>query len=124
MDELPLEFFVELESQVWQALIRGDADADRTLLADDFVGIYPSGFADRSEHAGQLSSGPTVERYAIADARLIRVSGGAVMLCYRAQYRRPQAGLPESDETMYISSLWTERDGRWSNVFSQDTPAS
>jgi hypothetical protein len=23
---------------------------------------------------------------------------------------------------MYVSSLWCHRDGRWVNVFSQDTP--
>jgi len=47
-----------------------------------------------------------------------------VMLCYRADYRRLRDGLPGESETMYISSLWTESDGRWLNVFSQDTPAS
>jgi hypothetical protein len=124
MDEHPIEFFVELESQVWDALAGGDADADRALLASDFVGVYPTGFADRSDHAHQLADGPTVVSYSIDDARLIRLSEAAVMLCYRADYRRPREGLPGDNETMYISSLWTERDGRWWNVFSQDTPAT
>lgn len=118
------EFFVELESQVWDALVRGDADADRDLLASDFVGVYPTGFADRSDHANQLVDGPTVASYSITDARLIRVSDAAVMLCYRADYRRLRDGSPGSSETAYISSLWIECDGRWRNIFSQDTPAS
>jgi hypothetical protein len=62
--------------------------------------------------------------YSITDTRLIHVSAADVMLCYRADYRRIQDGRPGSNETMYISSLWTERDGRWRNVFSQDTPAT
>jgi hypothetical protein len=121
MHEHPIEFFVDLEGQVWDALVRGDADADRELLADDFVGVYSIGFATRSDHAGQLAEGPTVAAYAISDARLIRVSAEAVMLCYRAVYRRLLDGNPGNDEAMYVSSLWTERDGRWRNVFSQDT---
>jgi hypothetical protein len=115
-----LAFFVELESRVWNALVRGDAAGDRAMLSNDFVGVYPSGFADRDDHAGMLADGPTMAEYAIRDARLVDVSDTTVMLCYRAEFRR--AGGTRT-ETMYISSLWAERDGRWLNTFSQDTPA-
>jgi hypothetical protein len=115
--------FVRLESQVWEALVRGDADADRALLTDDFVGLYPTGFASRDEHAGQLRDGPTMTSFAISEARLVEVSPSAVLLCYRADYRPARAGGPNEAATMYISSLWIVRDGRWLNVFSQDTPA-
>lgn len=124
MPERDLEFFVGLELRVWDALARGDPAADRELLSADFVGLYPTGFADRSEHAGQLEAGATVASYAIADARLIVLSPSAVMLCYRADYCRAQGGLTGENEAMYVSSLWVERDDRWQNLFSQDTPAS
>ena len=123
MHEDPIDFFVDLERQVWEALARGDASADRDLLGSDFVGVYPSGFADRTDHAGELVDGPTVAAYVIADARVIHVNESAAILCYRAEYRRVQAGVPSDEETMYVSSLWVERDGRWWNTFSQDTPA-
>jgi hypothetical protein len=42
------------------------------------------------------------------------------LLSYRAVSRRTADAPPE---TQYISSLWSRRDGRWQNVFSQDTPA-
>lgn len=119
-----MEFFVALESQVWDALVRGDASADRELLGSDFLGVYPTGYADRSDHAGQLDDGPTIATYLIADPRLIRVDDAAVLLCYRAEYRRARGGRPSDQETMYISSLWTKRNGRWWNTFSQDTPAT
>jgi len=119
-----IEFFVQLETKVWDALARGDADADRELLTTDFVGLYTTGFADRSMHAAQLDDGPTVNSYSISEARLLPVSATAVMLCYRADYRPIRDGAAGDDETMYISSLWTERDGRWLNSFSQDTPAN
>ena len=120
----PLEFFVDLETRVWEALATGDPDADRELLSSDFVGVYPSGFADLADHAGQLAGGPTMAEYAISDARLIRVAPSNVMLCYRADYRSIRDGVPGADEAMYISSLWVERDGRWWNTFSQDTPTT
>src|SRR5689334_1413594 len=106
MDEHPIEFFVALETQVWEALVRGDADADRTLLSTDFVGVYPTGFADQSQHAGELRDGPTVAAYSITDERLVSVADATVMLCYRAVYRRAGRGASGDEEVMYISSLW------------------
>src|SRR5690349_11578725 len=102
MHEDPIDFFVDLERQVWDALARGDASADRDLLGSDFVGVYPSGFADRTDHAGELVDGPTVAAYVIADARVIQVNESAVLLCYRADYRRVRAGVPSDEETMYV----------------------
>ena len=115
------EFFVNLESAVWDALVSGDADADRELLSDDFVGVFPTGFAKRDDHTDELAGGPSIASYAITDAMLIDVSADAALLCYRAAYRRPNSGTPE---VMFISSLWVQREGRWWNTFSQDTPAT
>jgi hypothetical protein len=121
-DESRLIEFVRLETAVWQALVDGDAAADEELLADDFLGVYPSGFSDRSDHLDQLADGPTVAAFAISQARLVTISEHAVMLCYRADSRRtPNTPHPEP-EAMYVSSLWCRRGDRWVNVFSQDTP--
>lgn len=114
------QFFVELESKVWDALASGDPDADRELLTGDFVGVYPTGFATVADHAAQLADGPTVASYSLSDARLIEVSADAVMLCYRAEFTRPGH---RDTEAMFISSLWVRREDRWLNSFSQDTPA-
>lgn len=118
--DVDTDCFVELERQVWEALVAGDADADRTCLAEHFVGVYPSGFGDRGGHAAQLAAGPTVADYEILEPRLLRVADDHVMLSYRARYRRPDR---IEHEEMYVSSLWSTIDGRWLNVFSQDTPA-
>ncbi|MEO7369224.1 MAG: nuclear transport factor 2 family protein [Ilumatobacteraceae bacterium] len=116
---MEIEQFIELEKQVWEALRRGDAAEDTRLLSEDFLGVYPSGFSDRSGHAAQLSNGPTVVDYGLSEARLLVVSDNDVMLAYRADWHGVGAddGPPES---MYVSSLWSRRAGRWVNVFSQD----
>ena len=121
MHDRGTKFFVDLESEVWDALVGGDADADRALLSEDFVGVFPTGFASRADHTDELADGPSMESYAITDARLIDVSEDAVLLCYRAEYRRVSNG---AAEVMFISSLWVQREGRWWNTFSQDTPAA
>lgn len=121
MHDPDTQLFIDLESRVWDALASGDADADRELLSADFVGVYPTGFANRADHADQVADGPSIASYSIAEARLIEVSADAMVLCYRAEYRRPGRNVGEA---MYISSLWLHRDGRWRNRFSQDSPAN
>ncbi len=114
--------FIELETQVWEALRNGDAEADTRLLAEEFLGVYPSGFAGRSDHAGQLANGPTVADFELHDPRLLVVSDHDVLLAYRADWHRIARGRRGTQESMYISSLWSRRSGRWVNVFSQDSP--
>jgi len=120
---MDLEALVELETQVWDALVRGDGDADKRLLADDFLGVYSTGFADRADHAGQLDGGPTVAAFDLGEARMTELSEDHVLLSYRAEYQRLVDGVAQPSESMYVSSLWSRREGQWVNVFSQDTPA-
>lgn len=124
MSELQIDDFLRLETQVWRALADGDAEADGRMLSDDFLGVYPTGFADRTDHVGQLTEGPTVATFALHDARMLVLSETAVMLAYRAEFERSASvDASERHSTMYVSSLWCCRDERWVNVFSQDTPA-
>ena len=113
------EFLLALETAVWQALVDGDAAADRALLSDDFVGVYPTGFATREDHVSSIAGGPTVRRFELTRARVLVVSDDAVLLSYHAAYERVSGATPEA---MYVSSLWCHRDDGWVNVFSQDTP--
>jgi len=114
-----LDHLLDLEHAVWRALVDGAPDVDARLLAADFLGVYPSGFADRSEHVGQLTAGPSVADYELFDARVVDVSDAAALLVYRATYRRPDRA---EHEEMYVSSLWCRRGDEWVNTFSQDTP--
>jgi len=121
---MDLAAFVELETQVWEALRCGDAVADSRLLAEDFLGVYPTGFAGRSDHVGELSDGPTVASYELHDSQIKIVSPDDVLLAYRADWHRLVGGEPGDRESMYVSSLWSRRAGRWINIFSQDCPVA
>ena len=113
MEQPGVDFFVGLETQMWEALVRGDGAADRELLSQDFLGVYPTGFADRDQHVDALADGPTMSAYTLSDARLTRICEDTVLLSYRADCT--SAGR-ESTQTMFISSVWARRDGRWLNT--------
>ena len=121
-----LDTFVALETEVWQALVDGDAQADERLLSADFVGVYPTGFATREDHVEQLDNAPSVTSFALSETRMMHVADDAVMLSYRSDFvRPPTAGQATgSNHIWYVSSLWRHRDDRWINTFSQDTPAA
>jgi hypothetical protein len=122
--EIGIEALIGLETEVWRALVDGDAESDGRLLSDDFLGVYPTGFSDRSDHVGQLADGPAVADFELSEARVVALSDAAVLLCYRADFRPASASDAPARDAMYVSSLWCLRDGRWVNVFSQDTPAA
>jgi hypothetical protein len=119
--EHDIEHFIRLEREVWEALADGDGEADGRLLSDDFLGVYTVGFADRAAHVAQLADGPTVSEFSIGAARLMVLSDDMVLLAYRAEFTRPGENTAES---VLISSIWCEREGRWVNIFSQDTPSA
>ena len=114
-----LDELLEAETAVWEALRHGDAGADAAALADDFLGVYPDGFAGKADHAGQLSGGATVLSYRLSEAQVRAYGADHALLAYRADYRRPDAG---EDEVMFVSSIWRRAGEGWINVFSQDTP--
>lgn len=118
-----LQELLEHEHRVWAALVAGDAAADAALLAADFVGLYPDGYAGRDDHAGQLANGPTVQDYTLSDARVIELAPDLAILAYLAEYSRPGGA---KVERMWVSSTWRrvglEPQMGWINLFSQDTP--
>ncbi len=114
-----LNDILDLEKQVWMALVEGNASADRALLSADFLGVYPTGFANRDDHVGQFADAPTMAEFDLSDARLRVLTTDIVLLSYQADYLRPGA---TRRDTMLISSLWERRNDVWVNSFSQDTP--
>ncbi|WP_254055731.1 nuclear transport factor 2 family protein [Ruegeria sp. EL01] len=114
-----LDAILDLEKQVWAALVNGDAQVDRALLSPDFLGVYPSGFANRDDHVGQFADAPTMATFELSDAKLMVLTPDIVLLSYRADYQRPNTAVWEA---MLISSLWERRNEVWVSSFSQDTP--
>ena len=109
------------EHAVWQALLKGDAEADRAALDDSFLGVYPDGFAGIEAHTDQLVDGPTVAAYTLSEVQVRPLGDGLALIAYRADFQRTGR---RAAEAMYVSSIW-RRDGQgWRNIFSQDTPVA
>jgi len=110
-------FFITLEQQVWDALCRGDGEADAKLLAENFLGVYHSGFASKAEHVGQIANGPVVSQVELETPRLMRLSPDVALLAYRARWHDGNG----NPRRAYITSIWERGKEGWRNIFSQDT---
>lgn len=88
--DLSIEQILKLETEVWEALRTGDSRRDSLMLSDDFLGVYPTGFANKAEHAGQLKDGPTVLSYELIDPRIVVLGEKRVLLAYKASWIRPK----------------------------------
>ena len=92
---------------------------DEALLSTDFLGVYSDGFADKTDHTGQLSTGPTIADYTLDAYRVKPLGDDHALLSYRARFRRSNR---TDNEVMFVSSIWQRAAQGWINIFSQDTP--
>jgi hypothetical protein len=120
----PDSFFIEKEKAVWDAIKSKNKSADSGLLADDFVGLYDTGFAAKSDHVSQMDDKYAIERYDLQDTKVLRLSSTMALLLYKATCKGTGAWEQYCSRPDYVSSLWVEREGHWVNLFSQDTQSS
>jgi hypothetical protein len=118
------DFFIAKEREVWDALMKKDKAADAGLLADDFVGLYDTGFGTKSEHVNQMDDHYAIDSYTIQDARILRLSAEAALVLYKSTCTGSGEWKQYCAKPVYVSSLWVRRAGHWLGLFSQDTQAA
>jgi hypothetical protein len=85
---------------------------------EDFLGVYPDGFAGREAHSDQLAAGPTLPPTTIAEEH-IRPLGPTTSSIPTARATSAPARLTRRHARHL--HLGAPRGG-WINIFSQDTP--
>ncbi|MGJ8528867.1 DUF4440 domain-containing protein [Maritalea sp.] len=120
-DNMLLLELKQCETNVWDALVAGDMEADSAALHQSFLGVYASGFSPKSHHVNQLENGPTIKSFALSDLQARHLGDDHALLSYRADFTRAHR---DEQETMYVSSIWQRTQNGWINIFSQDTPAA
>ena len=116
-----LNFFLELEIQVWEALKNGDKNADSNLLSDDFLGVYETGLSSKEDHLELLRNGPIISCYEIGSSQLIQLGPQIASLTYSATATFIKNEEQDTRVLLYITSIWACRLNKWVNIFSQDT---
>ncbi len=115
------ETLLGLEKAGWEAL-KGKDRREATALAGDFVAVVADhGRLSRADFL-KLLADLTVTDYSLSDVALTRLSPDAAVLTYKARTAYTYQGVA-ARETVWVSSAWARRDGKWVNVLYQETRA-
>jgi hypothetical protein len=112
---------VSKEREGLDALKAGDVAHFGDLTADDAVFVDSSGIADKAQVLKNVE-GFRLTDFQIQDVKFQRVAAETGLISYRASENGVSHGREFAAE-VYVSSIWTHRGGKWTCLFSQETPA-
>ena len=116
------ETLVTLEKQSWQAWQARDPKFFERFLSEDHVELYSSGALKKAEVVATVASPScVVNSYRVDKFELIPINPDAALLTYYAE-QDTQCGGKKVPSPAWVSSLYVRRDGRWLNLFYQQTP--
>jgi len=116
-EEIP----VRLERQGWDAVKTKDYGTYLESLAEDFVDVLPDGINTKGQEKEAVKQ-LTIHDYKWEGLRVLHFSPDVTLLVYKATQKATFGGQALPTPT-WVSSLWMKRNGRWLNVFIQETKA-
>ena len=111
----------KLEKDSWVATQKRDGEFFRTYMAPEFLGFFADGTsADRAAFIRNLDDFELTE-FQMGKATMLQINSDAVMILYRLNYQGKHKGKVIKMENIESSSLYTRRDGKWLEIFYQET---
>jgi hypothetical protein len=109
------------ETALWNAWKNKDAKPFNMWLAADGVMIGDQGVGTKKEVAGAMASMPCeVKSFTLSDWKIAMVDADAAVLTYKGTADGTCAG--QAIPTVWASSLWVSRKGKWYAFSHQETP--
>jgi hypothetical protein len=115
------EQIVAKEREELDCLKSGDTDHFAGLLAEDAIFVDAHGPADKDEVVKNSAEFRLLD-YSMEDVRFVPLSARSGLIAYKITEQGNSHGKP-FNAVVYVSALWTLRDGKWVCVFSQETAA-
>jgi uncharacterized protein (TIGR02246 family) len=115
---------INLDKQWGEAGLRGDAAVLETILADDFMGVSPTGTATKAQNIAEAKTTATDITNAtyVADAYTVRfLDPNTAVMTHSALEKGLNKG-KEYSEQHWSTHVWVKRNDRWQVVASQSTP--
>jgi hypothetical protein len=115
--------FVAIEKKLWEAWKNKDVKPFRTYLSADTVSIDDGGVGDRDSTLKSIASSDCdVRSYELSDFKLTMFDSDAALLTYKAAQDATCRGTT-IPPTVWASSLYVKRGGKWYAASHQETPA-
>ncbi len=109
------------EKSLWEAFKNKKADVfNKTLTADGFQ-IDAAGVTAKADIATGMG-GCDIKDYSLSDFKLTSIGASAALLTYKGT-QHGTCGGQAVPETVYASTVWVNRGGRWQALFHQESQA-
>ena len=116
------EFISFLEDAWVNAIVHKDINVLNHVIADDFGGLSPNGYAyTKDEAISDLQSGSYVVESMTLDNVKVRVYGDTALVTFY-QNEKSKFGDEDRSGRYAFTDVWVKRDGLWKAVASQGTP--
>lgn len=115
---------IKLDKQWGEAGLRGDSAVLETIIADDFMGISPTGTATKAQNIAEAkTNAPNITNATyVADAYTVRfLDPNTAVMTHSASEKGLNKG-KEYSQQHWSMHVWVKRNDRWQVVASQSTP--
>jgi hypothetical protein len=114
------EQIVAKEREELDALKSGRLDVFSSLLADEAIFLNPYGPSPKAEVVKHVADLKLID-YSMDNIQYVPVGEKTGLIIYKLTQKGTSGGR-EFSSTVHISALWTQRQGKWVCLFSQETP--
>jgi hypothetical protein len=114
------ETLLRLEKAGWEALKEKERAAATANIADDFVAIMADGERQNRADFLKLLTDMILTDYSLSGVAFTQLTPDAAVLTYKMKTDYTYKG-QAMKETVWVSSAWARRDGKWMNVLYHET---
>jgi hypothetical protein len=113
---------IATEKKLWEAFKNKDAKPFKATLAADSIGVGESGIQSKADLLKEIASGGCdIKSFSLSDFKLTTLDGNAVVLTYKGVTEGTCGGT--AIPTVWASTVYVRRGGKWLAVAHQETPA-
>jgi hypothetical protein len=109
------------ERESLEALKTGDLEKFSKLSADEAIFVDTDGPADKTQVLKNVA-GFKITEYSMENVAFLPLSANTGFVTYKLNEKGISHG-KEFDGHAFVSSIWTQRAGKWVCLFSQETAA-
>lgn len=107
------------EKSLWEAFKNKKAEVFNKTLTTDGFQIDGMGVTAKADIAAAMG-GCDIKDYSLSDFKLTNISASAALLTYKGT-QHGTCGGQAVPETVYASSVWVNRGGKWQALFHQES---
>lgn len=116
------ETLLSQERKIIEAIQQKDTKTLEAMLADEAFAVTPGGGRQSGAQMLESLDEVTLAEYRISEVKSVQVSKDVGILTYKFTWSGSRGGENVHETTVFATSTWARRDGRWTCVFYQETP--